>query len=177
VPSPAWSSRLRRLGFLAWRSRNWLRRVKRCTLPAARAEVVQIFQQLDGLVVVRGALHLDERVDSLPQLRLASGEAIEVPGSCGRLFTLTACPLFRCTLRRCAAPRLGVVLGGREELLNGSAAGHVVACPITRGCFRAPTSLQELRAEMGIALRHEAQKQVVLLGIGQATDPLGELVP
>jgi hypothetical protein len=154
--------------------------VKHRVLPAARPEVVQVFQQLDGLVVLRGALRLDERIDPLPQLRLAPGEAIEVPGSCGSLFTLTACPFLRRALGRRAASHLGVALGGREELSNGSAAGQIVAhpiSPITRGRFRAPKPLQELRPEMGIVLRHEAQKQIVLLGSGQATDPPRKLVP
>jgi hypothetical protein len=152
-------------------------RLKRCALPAAHPEVVQIFQQPDSLIVLPRALHLDELVDPLPQFWLAPDEAIEVPGSCGRLFTFAAGALFRCTLRRCAPSRLGAVLGCREELPNGPAVGHVVARPTRRSHYRAPESLQELGAEMGIALRYEAQKQVVLLGLGQATDPLRELVP
>src|SRR5919199_4365925 len=40
APSPAWSRRWRRLGFLAWRSRNWLRRASNavpCPLRAPRS--------------------------------------------------------------------------------------------------------------------------------------------
>src|SRR5918912_1791432 len=106
-------------------------RVKRCALSAARPEVVQIFQKPDGLVVVGGALRLNEGIDPLPQFWLAPGKAVEVPGSRGRLFTLAAGALLPGALRCCAASRLGAFLGGHEELLNSSAAGHVAACPNT----------------------------------------------
>jgi hypothetical protein len=79
--------------------------VKRHALPAPCPEVAQIDQKLDGPVVLRGALRLDERVDPLPQFGLAPGEAVEVSCARSRLLTLAACALLRGALGCLAAYR------------------------------------------------------------------------